>query len=322
MTTLYATVGLPGSGKSTQVRRHVAAEVAAGRRATRVNRDCLRDMLFPGCFAGDNDRTAQEKAVTVAQHAQITALLRAGWDVYVDDTNLRAKNLRILRDFAVTAGADFEVIDFTGVPVEECIRRDASRRMTYPAKCDGSQVGASVIQGMHDRYLAGGRSPIQGLEAAVRAETLPESNPYVPPMGAPAAVMVDLDGTVAHLNGRSPYDETCVSADLPNENVILAVQAASMKGLRIIFMSGRTDGCRADTEAWLIRHVLPRDRWEGLFMRAAGDQRPDNVVKLELFNHHVRNQYDVRFVFDDRNQVVKAWRSIGLTVMQVAEGDF
>ena len=33
-------------------------------------------------------------------------------------------------------------------------------------------------------------------------------------------------------------------------------------------------------------------------------------------------KYNVHFVLDDRQQVVDMWRSLGLTVFQVAEGDF
>ena len=61
--------------------------------------------------------------------------------------------------------------------------------------------------------------------------------------------------------------------------------------------------------------------------RAAGSERnapvsEDVTMKLELFDRHVRDSYDVRYVLDDRQQVVDAWRSIGLTVFQVAEGNF
>lgn len=44
--------------------------------------------------------------------------------------------------------------------------------------------------------------------------------------------------------------------------------------------------------------------------------------KLDLFNEYVRENCDVQYVFDDRQQVVDMWRSLGLTVMQVAPGDF
>ena len=72
--------------------------------------------------------------------------------------------------------------------------------------------------------------------------------------------------------------------------------------------------------AWLDRHVgVPYD---GLHMRVTGDQRKDSVVKAEIFDREIRDRYHVVGVFDDRAQVVRMWRSLGLTVFQVAEGDF
>jgi hypothetical protein len=57
-------------------------------------------------------------------------------------------------------------------------------------------------------------------------------------------------------------------------------------------------------------------------MRLLGDQRKDSVVKREIFDREVRDHYRIVGVFDDRAQVVRMWRSLGLTVFQVAEGDF
>jgi hypothetical protein len=84
-------------------------------------------------------------------------------------------------------------------------------------------------------------------------------------------------------------------------------------------MSGRSDEYRTVTGRWLIDNALPVD---GLYMRAAGDHRKDSVVKHELFDKHIRSTYNVLGVFDDRNQVVEMWRAIGLTVFQVADGNF
>lgn len=320
MTTLFATVGLPGSGKSTHVRHLLARRLSDGDRVARVNRDALRDQLHPGVYSGSET----EKAVTSAAHAQITALLASGYDVYVDDTNLRLRNLRALRDLAAAAGAEFAMLDFTDVPVDLCVERDAQRPTTADngGRRDGAQVGAQVVEDMFARFLKGGRNPVREL-GETRVVAAPVATPYVPPPGKPMAVMADLDGTVALLNGRSPYDETCVSADLPNEPVIEVVNWAEHHGYDIVFMSGRTDGCYEDTERWLRKHVIPESFGPiTLFMRVAGDTRPDHVVKLELFNAYVRNQYQVQFVLDDRDQVVKLWRSIGLPTFQVQEGNF
>jgi hypothetical protein len=149
---------------------------------------------------------------------------------------------------------------------------------------------------------------------------VPAAQPYVPPPGAPPAVLVDLDGTAAIMCDRSPYDETRVGEDSPNAPVLTAVRAMHAAGHVVVFCSGRTDGCRDATAKWLATHAqVP---YAALLMRAAGDSRPDAVVKRELFDAHVRDRYAVVAVFDDRNSVVEMWRALGLTVFQVAPGAF
>jgi hypothetical protein len=152
------------------------------------------------------------------------------------------------------------------------------------------------------------------------AEAVDEVALYVPQVGAATAVVVDIDGTAAIMCGRSPYDETRVHEDRPNRAVIAAVKAMYAAGHEVIFCSGRTEGCRDATEKWLREHTgIP---YVGLYMRAVGDTRKDSIVKRELFDQHIRRLWDVVCVFDDRRQVVDAWRAMGLTVFQVAPGDF
>jgi predicted kinase len=294
--TLTITRGLPGSGKTTWARAQIGA--------VRVNRDDLRLMLHGTVGVGTNRTEGQ---VTTAHRAQIEALLLAGVDVICDDTNLRTRVVRELLELARKCAAEVVVRDFTDVSVEECVRRDAAR--TAP-------VGEDVIRGMYSRYLSG-RSlplPVPSLSAAAPGVR------YQPPVGGTLAVLVDIDGTVALMDGRSPYDMTRVHHDRPNHAVIAAVRAMHAAGHRVIFCSGRTDDARAATEQWLARHVgVPV---EGLFMRAVGDQRKDSIVKGEIFDRHIRGRYQIVGVFDDRAQVVRMWRALGLTVFQVADGDF
>ncbi len=117
---------------------------------------------------------------------------------------------------------------------------------------------------------------------------------------------------------RSPYDYTKVSEDRPNYRVIDVIQELA-EHYPIIFTSGRPESCREDTEKWLNTFVRVPYR---LYMRATGDNRPDWIVKYELYDNHIRTRFDVQAVFDDRDQVVEMWREIGLTCMQVAPGDF
>lgn len=298
MTRLIVTRGLPASGKTTFARKLQPGVV-------RVNRDDLRRMLH-----GSRLFTQwAEGQVTTAQRAQVEALLRARADVCVDDTNLRSKTVREWSELAARFGATFEVHDFTDVPLAECLRRDAERP-------EEDRVGEDAIRRMHDRYLAGRNLPLP----VPYVETGGPAVVYAPPTGAPEVVLVDIDGTVALMNGRSPYDMTRVGEDLPNRAVISAVRAMHAAGYGVVYCSGRDDSARADTEAWLDLHVeVP---YLALHMRRFGDARKDSVVKKEIFEAEIRDRYAVVGVFDDRMQVVRMWRELGLTVFQVAEGDF
>jgi predicted kinase len=298
MTRLLITRGLPASGKTTFARKlqpHVV----------RVNRDDLRRMLH-----GRRLFTQwAEGQVTHAQRAMVEALLRARADVIVDDTNLRTRTVREWAELAARLHASFEVHDFTDVPLEECLRRNADRP-------EEDRVDEAAIRRMHERFLAGKRLPLP----------VPYVDPggpghvYVPDEELPPVVLVDIDGTVALMTGRGPYDWHRVGEDAPNPAVIAAVRAMHAAGNAIVFCSGRDAVCRAQTEAWLELHVgVP---YEALFMRPKGDNRKDAVVKREIFDREIRDRWRVVGVFDDRRQVVRMWRALGLTVFQVAEGDF
>jgi predicted kinase len=149
--TLVLTQGLPGSGKTTWAVAWVASD--PGRRV-RVNRDCLRDMLHRGCY----DRPVTEEVVNAAQYAAVQALLVAGWDVVCDDTNLRPEVMAGWRSLAADVDAAVEVVDFTHVPVEVCIERDAGRedRGFPPSRWDGARTGERVIRESAGRHLAAG----------------------------------------------------------------------------------------------------------------------------------------------------------------------
>jgi len=153
-------------------------------------------------------------------------------------------------------------------------------------------------------------------------------NSYQPILGTPRTILIDIDGTVALRGDRSPYNESKVGDDLPNLPVIMVVRAMVETGYLPVFMSGRTEGCRQETIAWINQHVIglnPEAKlWNltELHMRKVGDRRDDAIVKSELFDQHVRHRFNVVAVFDDRNRVVAMWRQLGLTVFQVAPGDF
>lgn len=87
----------------------------------------------------------------------------------------------------------------------------------------------------------------------------------------------------------------------------------------IVYVSGRPEEYREQTEMWLDNIGLPIGP---LYMRPLGDRRNDDIIKIELLAKLRADGYHPIMAFDDRNRVVAAWRKAGITCAQVAEGDF
>lgn len=301
MSKLTIVRGVSGSGKSTWAEAQPGALV--------VSRDRIRAAMF-----GSNDQDyyavskeelhRKESLVTDIQDASIASGLRAGLHVIVDNTNVRPKFVKSIVDIGFKAGAEIavKVID---VPVSVAIQRNAARHAA-----GGRLVPEKVIREQHEALR-------NSRDWKPQAPFTPK--PYHGTPGRPQAFLFDLDGTCFHMNGkRSPYAHN-VDVDDPDPVILDLVGRLIESGFVAIAMSGREEITRRATLLALEENgVVPDD----LFMRANKDMRKDSIVKAELFDNHVRDNYDVQFVLDDRNQVVDMWRAMGIKTLQVAEGDF
>lgn len=79
----------------------------------------------------------------------------------------------------------------------------------------------------------------------------------------------------------------------------------------VVYLTGRPERCRADTEDWLARHGLPEGR---VWMRGDQDRRPARMTKLEVLRRLARNR-EVRVLVDDDDLVVQAARAAGFRVL-------
>jgi len=299
--TIMLTRGLPASGKSTFAVNFIAENPGW----VRLERDLLRDQLF-------NSRELvmeREEIITKIQRSMAEAAIKAGNSVLISDMNLRAKYVREWAAFAAAQDVGFTTIKFDNVTVDECVARDKDRN---------NSVGEEVIRNLAKKFMSKGKIPT--VDVNKELDLQPVGAPYEPDTTKPKAILVDIDGTVAKMADRSPYEWHRVGEDTPVAAVIEAVHSASQFGREIIFMSGRDESCRAITEDWLTTNLGVS--WHHLYMRPEGDNRKDNIIKLELFNKYVRTNYNIAYVLDDRDQVVKMWRSLGLACFQVAEGKF
>lgn len=300
MLTVYITKGLPASGKSTWALQKLKSNPGG---IKRINKDLLREMLDGGHWSKGN-----EKFIVQTRDALIWQALEEGKHVIVDDTNLNPSHVEKIQHIVDTfssaqyhTSVQVKIIDFTDVSVEECIKRDANRP---------NYVGEKVIRDMYDRWLR----PIGGTGDTTTAQQDPS---------LPHCLICDLDGTLAILNERNPYDgSTCFEDDV-NEAVSQIVH--SYAGDKIFFFSGRMakPGVREATGSWLIDKVgMPVDGGWSLHMREDGDTQKDSALKEKMYMEHIKDKFYVDFVLDDRNQVVKLWRDLGLTCLQVRDGNF
>lgn len=137
----------------------------------------------------------------------------------------------------------------------------------------------------------------------------------------------DLDGTMFDCSHRlhhieeSPKDWraffAATSGDSPIAHIIEMAHALS-KTADLVFVSGRSDECRAATCEQLRAHRLSGP----LYMRKTGDHRDDNIIKGELLDLVIADGYAPIMAFEDRTRVVNMWRARGIPCAQVAPGDF
>lgn len=311
---LTITRGYSGSGKTTHAEDYAANNADMG--AVIVSRDEIRARVF-----GAEGKTVlsdkQEKQVTKIEQEFVRSALRANKSVVVHDTNLVLRYARQWANIAEDEGALFRVWDLE-VDVEECVRRNAARD-------EEDRVPEEVIRKQAKRW------PFPWPAVTPKPRTTQEDGPapYVPDESLPPAIIVDLDGTLAILGDRNPYDAARCGEDTLDPVVHSIARTFWLQGYHIIFLSGRKETYRQQTEEWLFRNGWhysiqydSRPPLHGPFMRASDDGRPDFVVKAELFDKHIRGKFNIKFALDDRDQVVRLWRDMGIKTLQVSDGNF
>lgn len=274
--------GLPWSGKSTWCK---SQDIPS------ISKDDIRQLLHNGVYSKKN-----EQDVLAYRDIFIVSKLLELKDVIVDDTNLNPVHIKTIGLIAQMYWAQLEIKDFT-TDIETCIERDSKRE---------NPVGEKVIRDMAKKW------------------NYPPKKPEFEPIATFSddkqdAVIFDIDWTLAKNVSRSPYDMTRVSEDEVYEDITMLVWLMSISH-EIIFVSGRDDSCQSDTLVWLQNNVEFIGE-ANLVMRKTWDIRKDSIIKYEIAKQ-LNNEYNIRYVFDDRNQVVKMWREAGFRCLQVQDGNF
>ena len=90
--------------------------------------------------------------------------------------------------------------------------------------------------------------------------------------------------------------------------------------MAIIILTGRQERFSKITKEWLSDNNVIYDL---IYMRKDNDNSKDSKVKKTIYEKYIRDNFNIEFISDDRNQVVKMWREeLGIKCFQVNYGDF
>lgn len=293
MAKIILTVGPSACGKTTWATEQVAKNKG---KVVNLNRDDIRRSLFMFKHWSDYKFTGQREAlVTDTQFAMARSAISRGLDVIVSDTNLNPVYRDSWQALAKELNVPF-VLETFMVDIKELSRRNFNREAT---------VDPSVLKKQYVDFMR----QFGGLKE------------YKPDYSLPKAVIFDLDGTLALMNDRGPFEWSRVGEDSVNTHVadLLRMIRKCHPEVKIISLSGRDGVCSNETIKWLVDNDLKSDYH---FQRKEGDQRTDSIIKEEIFWKDIAPNFWVQYAVDDRQQVVDMWTRLGVEVWQVQQSDF
>ena len=136
----------------------------------------------------------------------------------------------------------------------------------------------------------------------------------------PPVAVVDVDGVLADVRHRlrhvrtTPKDWAAFFAAAPEDPVLEEGRETVTRLAEvypIVYLSGRPENCRVDTETWLDQHDLPAGE---VFLRPVGDRRPARLLKVEVLDR-LSGEREVVVLVDDDPDVLGAARAAGYDVL-------
>lgn len=144
----------------------------------------------------------------------------------------------------------------------------------------------------------------------------------------PKAIIFDLDGTLCECTHRQHFmherpkrrDEfhsACIF-DTVNPSVAAIIDMAKASQINVILLSARPARFKALTEEWLAKNNIHYDQ----LILSNYPELTDPEFKLKMYRELIEPYADVIFTVDDRDTVVRMWREIGLTCLDIAGNHF
>ena len=288
--------GCPCSGKTTWAKEYLANDENL---TVYVNRDSIRMELNNGKYSMD-----KEDAVTVVEERSVKTAILSGQDAIIDATNLNPKTIKKWENLAKELGCDIEFKMFY-ITYEEAMKRSKKRRDE-----GGLFINKKVMLNFYQRYF-----PERLKDELTDKRVIRE-----PELKLPAAVICDLDATLALHQGREPFDWDQIPTDKIDPRLRDILNRYMRQFVKVLFVTGRNDKAREHTINWLNDNGLIK-YWE-LYTRKDNDFSHGDDYKERVYRENIEGKYNVLCVFEDSNKCVKRWRELGLLTCQVENNDY
>ena len=132
------------------------------------------------------------------------------------------------------------------------------------------------------------------------------------------AVIFDLDNTILYHTNRSPFDWSDLSGDKLIKSIGELMQSLAMQGYIILFVTGRPERVRPQTEAWLVEKLedggLLYDDEYKLFMKP-GIEYTRSYLSKEATLKKLQKEYDIIMAFDDDTRCSDMYVRNGILTM-------
>ncbi len=288
-------VGLPASGKSTWCKEQLNKYP----NTVKVSRDDFRYMFRNQGWCENKI----EQMITELVNTTILSCLKRNLHVLIDATNVKISTINEITSL-VKYSADVKFMIFD-TPVKTCIERDKLRERS---------VGEDVINKMNTNWKITKDSYVFQDIKQIPEWKRPVTTANINDKSKEHAVIFDIDGTIALMNNRGPYDWDKVDRDNVNNMVVDQINLHKSANRKILLVSGRDEVCREMTIDWLNTYDIHFDK---LYMREKDSVQKDSIVKQNIYLNEIKPNYNVLAVYDDRLQVIKKWNELGVFVFNV-----
>ena len=274
-----------------------------------INRDNIRKDILKSKgieFSWSKWNWKWESDVTKIQHSLIEECAKQDTSIYISDTNLNYDRLKQLYQYLTKLGFEvsFKVFDVT---LQLATERDNARP---------NGVGIFVIEKQRTAF-AKLLPQLVNKHWFKTDSSIPVYEQHVHEPHKINTLLVDVDGTIAHMHNRNPFEWDKVHTDEPDKLLCNFLNYyLSDANNHIIFLSGRDGICEPATKVWITKHIpyAVFNQNCKLIMRSPNDTRKDFIIKKEIFFNYINDNYNVIATFDDRPQVCRMWHDIGLKV--------